>query len=91
MYTIFHASKKGFTLIEMMVVLVMIGILANMLYPSFQSYMERSHDVESQIAMRNVISLMKQYLAENGDELVSEPAQIMNDEEKYYIDGIPGQ
>ena len=91
MHTILRASRKGFTLIEMMIVLAMIGILASMLYPSFQSYMERSHDVESQIAMRNVISLMRQYLAENDDELVSEPAQIMNDEEKYYIDGIPGQ
>lgn len=40
-----HFSKKGFTLVEMMVVIAIIGVLAAALFPSFSSYQQKSRDV----------------------------------------------
>lgn len=38
---------QGFTLVELMIVVVVIGILASIAYPSYSEYVQRSHIAEA--------------------------------------------
>jgi prepilin-type N-terminal cleavage/methylation domain-containing protein len=61
MSTLFHLSKKGFTLIELMIVMSIIGILASALYPSVTGYFQRAKVVEYQTWWAEIVQLAKNY------------------------------
>ncbi len=47
-------SRKGFTLIEIVVVLVIVGVLAAIALPAFSSWSDRSHAAEGILSMKNI-------------------------------------
>ncbi len=59
--------QRGFTLIELMIVVVIIGILAAIAIPKFQDVTESAEKATCVSNMRNIITALNMYHAENGE------------------------
>ena len=58
-------SGRGFTLIEVMIVVAIIGILAMIAMPSYQEYMRRSKRSEAQGVLMEAAQYMQRYYSAN--------------------------
>lgn len=59
-------SKKGFTLVEIMIVVVIIGLLAAMAIPAFNKVREQSRGKAILNNLRQIASAGQQYILEEG-------------------------
>ena len=60
------STEQGFSLIELLIVLVIIGILASITYPIYNHAMIKTHRTEAKIALINLANQMEiYYLANN--------------------------
>ncbi len=51
-----HIRQTGFTLIELMIVVVILGILAAIAYPSYQGYVEKANRADMMAEMQQIAS-----------------------------------
>ena len=58
-------SQKGFTLVELMIVVAIIGVLAAVAVPNYQKYQSKARQSEAKIALAAMFTAEKAYYSEN--------------------------
>ena len=71
-----NQSSKGFTLVEIMIVVVIIGLLAAMAIPAFQKVRQSSQDKAVMNNARQLAAAADQYFLENGVSSVSQGSLV---------------
>lgn len=61
--------SAGFTLIEMMVVVVIIGILSTIAYPSYRNYVMQTRRADAQVALMELAQFMERHYTRHGGYL----------------------
>jgi type IV pilus assembly protein PilA len=72
-------TNKGFTLVEIMIVVVIIGLLAAMAIPAFQKVRQSSQDKAVLNNARQLAAAADQYFLENGVSSASQSDLIGSD------------
>lgn len=54
-------ATKGFTLIELMIVVTIVGILAAIAYPSYQNQVRQTRRTDAQIALNEIANLQEKF------------------------------
>lgn len=60
-----QAFSKGFTLIELMIAVAIMGILVSVAYPAYTDFVQRSNRTEGQRELLRIAGLMEQYFLDN--------------------------
>lgn len=76
--------KSGFTLIELMITMAIIGILASIAYPSYQDSVLKSRRADAKGALLGLANAMERHFTETGSYLGAAPGILPDDETATY-------
>jgi general secretion pathway protein G len=84
---LYKRNKKAFTLMELMVVIIILGLLASFVLPSLTEKSDEAKDKITCIEMKNIAQAVKMYKIDNSSyPSTSEGLNILV-EKKYFEDG----
>lgn len=92
-YIQLKCRSKGFTLIELMIVMVIIGIITAIAYPSYLNHLQKSRRVDAQTALLELAQYMERYYTTNGTyvgAVLPFTASPKDDATKYYNLSVTG-
>ena len=69
-------DESGFTLIELMIVIAIIGILAAIAIPQFSAYRTRSYNAAAEADLRNAATAQEAYYVDNQTYVANPPSLI---------------
>lgn len=84
-------SSKGFTLVEIMIVVVIIGLLAAMAIPAFQKVRQSSQDKAVLNNARQLSAAADQYFLENGVSSVVSSNLVGSDKYVKAVNTVAGE
>ncbi len=84
-------KKKGFTIVELVIVIAVIGILTAVLVPTFTGLVQKAQEAAKQENMRNAMLQFQAdaadgYIGESGD--VALPQNVQEDQLQMTLDGV---
>ena len=71
-------NHEGFTLVEILIVVVIIGILATIAIPAYFSYVEKAYASDAKTQLKNILMNAKLYAQQTGD-FPDEVQQMVDD------------
>ena len=77
-----HKRYDGFTLVEILIVVVIIGILATVAIPTYFKYVERGYASDAKVQIKNILQNAELYRQETGVW----PADVQNMMDEGYIE-----
>ena len=90
--------RRGFTLIELMIVVVILGLLSTIIVPKIMNRPEQARRVKAQAEIQSIQSALKLFKADTGDypttsqglqALVTNPGGLKNYSSEGYLDQVP--
>jgi type IV pilus assembly protein PilE len=79
-------NDEGFSLTELLVVIVVIGILILLALPKFSAVVSRAKETEAKIMLKHLHTLEQSYFYEN-DSYTNEPVKLGFEQEALVTDG----
>jgi type IV pilus assembly protein PilA len=73
----FRADEQGFTMIELIVVILIIGVLAEIAIPSFLGQTVKAHDAAAKSAVDTARTAIETYRVDHGDYCGADPAGLV--------------
>lgn len=64
-----HHARQGMSLIELLTVLLIVGLLAALAWPSYRSQLQRSHRAQATVALLQAQQFMERYYSVQGSYL----------------------
>jgi len=71
------SSEQGFTMIELLVVLIIIGILLAIAVPSYLGFRDRAANNEVKANLRTALPVAREYYEDNGTYVGMTPAALV--------------
>ncbi len=85
MYKFHRSKKKTFTLIEMLIVIVIIGILATALVPRLTSIQGRARDTKRKVDLKTIYNSLALYFLDNSVYLTPWTGSINSSDKVYSV------